>query len=90
MPVARPTLTAVADLAVGHWTDPAGATGCTVVLGPPDGVRAGIAVSELYLDRPSLAALFRELTGSYQQHPPPISATDALSESNKPRTLWAQ
>jgi L-aminopeptidase/D-esterase-like protein len=28
----------VADLAVGHWTDPAGLTGCTVVLPPPGNV----------------------------------------------------
>jgi L-aminopeptidase/D-esterase-like protein len=26
------------DLAVGHWSDPAGLTGCTVVLPPPDNV----------------------------------------------------
>jgi L-aminopeptidase/D-esterase-like protein len=26
------------DLAVGHWTDPVGLTGCTVVLPPPDNV----------------------------------------------------
>jgi len=29
--------------AVGHWSDPDGLTGCTVVL-PPEGVRGGIAV----------------------------------------------
>ena len=39
-----PALTAVAGLTVGHWTDPAGATGCTVVLGPADGMRAAAAV----------------------------------------------
>ena len=39
-----PALTTVAGLTVGHWTDPAGATGCTVVLGPPDGMRAAAAV----------------------------------------------
>jgi L-aminopeptidase/D-esterase-like protein len=39
-----PALTAVAGLSVGHWTDPAGATGCTVVLGPADGMRAAAAV----------------------------------------------
>src|SRR5438094_1336074 len=33
-------LTAVAGLSVGHWTDSGGATGCTVILGPPDGMRA--------------------------------------------------
>lgn len=39
-----PALTAVAGLTVGHWTDPDGATGCTVVLGPADGMRAAAAV----------------------------------------------
>lgn len=33
-------LTAVPGLAVGHWSDPTAGTGCTVVLGPPDGMRA--------------------------------------------------
>jgi L-aminopeptidase/D-esterase-like protein len=33
-------LTAVPGLAVGHWTDAAGGTGCTVVLGPPEGMAA--------------------------------------------------
>jgi len=37
-------LTDVPGLAVGHWTDPAAGTGCTVVLGPPDGMRAGACV----------------------------------------------
>ncbi len=36
-------LSAVAGIVVGHWTDPVGATGCTVVLGPPPGLR-GAAV----------------------------------------------
>ncbi len=31
------TLTAVPGLAVGHWTDPKAATGCTVALCPPGG-----------------------------------------------------
>ena len=31
------TLTAVAGLKVGHWTDPVARTGCTVVLAPPSG-----------------------------------------------------
>ena len=39
-----PALTAVAGLTVGHWTDPAGATGCTVVLGPTDGMRGAAAL----------------------------------------------
>lgn len=38
------SLTDVAGLTVGHWTDPAGATGCTVVLCPPGGARAAAAV----------------------------------------------
>jgi L-aminopeptidase/D-esterase-like protein len=37
---ATPNLTAVPGLTVGHWTDPAGATGCTVVLAPEGGMRA--------------------------------------------------
>jgi L-aminopeptidase/D-esterase-like protein len=32
-----------AGFAVGHWSDPQGKTGCTVVL-PPDGARGGVAV----------------------------------------------
>jgi L-aminopeptidase/D-esterase-like protein len=40
----RPSLSAVAGLTVGHWTDPAGATGCTAVLGPGEGMRAAAAV----------------------------------------------
>jgi L-aminopeptidase/D-esterase-like protein len=36
----RRKLTAVSGLTVGHWTDLAAGTGCTVVLGPPDGMRA--------------------------------------------------
>ena len=35
-----PTLTAVAGITVGHWTHASGATGCTVVLAPPGGMRA--------------------------------------------------
>lgn len=34
------TLTAVAGLMVGHWTDAEAQTGCTVVLAPPDGCLA--------------------------------------------------
>ena len=30
----------VDDLAVGHWTDPVGLTGCTVVVPPPGNVAA--------------------------------------------------
>lgn len=38
--MAQPALTTVPGLLVGHFTDRAAATGCTVVLGPPDGMRA--------------------------------------------------
>lgn len=34
------SLTAVRGILVGHWTHPTGATGCTVVLAPPGGMRA--------------------------------------------------
>ena len=37
-------LTAVAGITVGHWSDPAAATGCTVVLAPPGGFRASAHV----------------------------------------------
>src|SRR3989449_4479613 len=37
-------LAAVAGITVGHWTDARTATGCTVVLAPPGGMRAGVAV----------------------------------------------
>src|SRR4030095_7667453 len=30
----------IEDLAVGHWTDPVGLTGCTVVVPPPGNVAA--------------------------------------------------
>lgn len=40
----QPALTAVPGLSVGHYTDAAAATGCTVVLGPPDGMRAAAYV----------------------------------------------
>src|SRR2546422_191687 len=47
-PPARPSppasLTAVRGLSVGHWTDLARATGCTVVLAPEGGMRAACAV----------------------------------------------
>jgi L-aminopeptidase/D-esterase-like protein len=39
-----PCLTDVPGLAVGHWTDAAAGTGCTVILGPPEGMRAGAYV----------------------------------------------
>jgi len=39
-----PALTNVPGLLVGHVTDPAGATGCTVVLGPAEGMRAAAYV----------------------------------------------
>src|SRR5206468_4391792 len=42
--VTATSLTAVPGLSVGHWTDPDGATGCTVILGPPDGMRAAAAL----------------------------------------------
>lgn len=35
-----PSLSAVPGLLAGHWTDRGAGTGCTVVLGPPDGMRA--------------------------------------------------
>ena len=34
-------ITAVAGIRVGHWTDPVGLTGCTVVLPPPGTVASG-------------------------------------------------
>ena len=34
------TLTAIPGFLVGHWTDPVGQTGCTVILGPPEGMLA--------------------------------------------------
>src|SRR2546427_2227131 len=37
-------LAAVAGVTVGHWTDARTATGCTVVLAPPGGMRAGVAI----------------------------------------------
>lgn len=40
MTALRRNLAAVAGITTGHWTDPAGATGCTVVLAPPGGMRA--------------------------------------------------
>ncbi len=41
------TLTDVPGLQVGHWTDPEAATGCTVILCPPDGAVAGVDVRGL-------------------------------------------
>jgi L-aminopeptidase/D-esterase-like protein len=41
---ARRALTDIPGITVGHWTDPAGATGCTVVLGPDGGMRGAVAV----------------------------------------------
>ena len=38
------TLRDVPGLRVGHWTDPTGLTGCTVVLAPDDGAVAGVDV----------------------------------------------
>ena len=40
----RDTITDVAGLRVGHWTDVEAATGCTVVLCPPEGAMAASAV----------------------------------------------
>ena len=39
-----PRITHVPGVTVGHWTDTARATGCTVVLGPDGGVRAACAI----------------------------------------------
>jgi L-aminopeptidase/D-esterase-like protein len=39
------TLTAVEGIQVGHWTDSARATGCTVVLCPPEGCVASAVIS---------------------------------------------
>jgi L-aminopeptidase/D-esterase-like protein len=54
------TLTAISGLTVGHWSDQAGKTGCTVILCPPEGcVASGSAlgaapgVRELTLLEPS-------------------------------------
>lgn len=44
MNLLRQSLTAVSALTVGHWTDPGGATGCTVVLGPRDGIAGAVAI----------------------------------------------
>jgi L-aminopeptidase/D-esterase-like protein len=41
---ARGSITDVDGLTVGHWTDDAAATGCTVILCPPGGARAAAAV----------------------------------------------
>ena len=38
------SLTDVAGIRVGHWTDSAARTGCTVVLAPPEGAVAGVDV----------------------------------------------
>lgn len=40
----QPALTSVSGLLVGHFTDSPAATGCTVVLGPTDGMRAAAYV----------------------------------------------
>src|SRR4029450_10853269 len=38
---ARPPMAlGIGDLAVGHWTDPVGLTGCTVVVPPPGNLTA--------------------------------------------------
>jgi len=34
-------ITRVASMRVGHWTDPVGLTGCTVVLPPPGTIGSG-------------------------------------------------
>jgi L-aminopeptidase/D-esterase-like protein len=39
-----PNLAAVSGILVGHWTHPGRATGCTVVLAPPGGMRAAAAL----------------------------------------------
>ncbi|HEX7022291.1 MAG TPA: P1 family peptidase [Trueperaceae bacterium] len=40
----RVTLTSLAGLTVGHWTHSGAATGCTVILPPPEGCVASVAV----------------------------------------------
>jgi len=40
----RRAITAVSGITVGHWTDPGGATGCTVVLAPDGGMPAAAVV----------------------------------------------
>lgn len=40
----RDSFADVPGLRVGHWTDPAAATGCTVILAPPGGVSASVSV----------------------------------------------
>jgi len=44
MTARRGAITDVTGITVGHWTDTAGTTGCTVVLCPPGGARAAAAV----------------------------------------------
>ena len=41
---ATPNLATVPGIRVGHWTHPAGATGCTVVLAPAGGMRAAASL----------------------------------------------
>ncbi len=60
MPV-NDTLTALPGLRVGHWTDPQGATGCTVVL-VPQGARASVAVQGMAPGSRELALLDPERT----------------------------
>src|SRR2546423_15640877 len=41
---APPNLAQVQGITVGHWTDSQSATGCTVTLAPPGGMRAACAL----------------------------------------------
>lgn len=44
MTIPNETLTAVPGIRVGHWSDLDSATGCTVVLAPPEGAIGGVEV----------------------------------------------
>lgn len=43
-PATGRALTDVDGITVGHWTDPGGATGCTVALAPPGGMAGAVAL----------------------------------------------
>src|SRR5260370_40791218 len=54
---AASNLAAVPGITVGHWTDPAGATGCTVVLAPAGGLRAAADAARRAHGTPELGPL---------------------------------